>query len=154
MKTVKVLMLTGSLIRRFIAESPFLCLDLNMFGLSLPPQRSLFDHLCYFVHDNNHDHQNDDADEDVGRLENSRRHANEKANAFGGRNEFTDDRADDREGDARPNSGKEVRRNRREDHFESQLPSLDAHEPRQVDVLLVHLPHARVGNKKVQKKGK
>ena len=120
MKTVKALMLTGSLIRRFIAESPYLlCLDLNMFRLGLPAQRSLFDHLCYFVHDDDHDHQHDDADEDVGGLENSRRHADEKAKTFGGRNKFTDDGADDGEGDAGSYSGKDIRRDRRENHFKS-----------------------------------
>src|SRR4029434_8483244 len=106
------------------SDSPFhrrisflLCLDLNMFRLSLPAQRSLFDHRCYFVHDDNHDHQYDDADEDVGGLEDSGRHADEKADPFGGGDEFTDDGADHGEGDTGADARKDVRRYRRKDHL-------------------------------------
>src|SRR5207244_12195892 len=98
MKTVKALTLIESLGRPFIAESPFpLCLDLNVFRLSLPAQDPLFDQFGYFVHEDYHDHQNDDADDDVGYFKNSCLHANENAKACGERNNLTDDAADDGE---------------------------------------------------------
>ena len=67
--------------------------------------------------------------------------------------EFTDDGADDSERDAGSNSGKDIRRDRRKNHLERQLPSLDAHQARQIDVLVVHLAHAGVGIKEIQKEG-
>ena len=88
-----------------------------MFRLSLPAQDPLFDQFGYFVHEDDHDHQNDDADEDVGRLEDSGRHADEKADPLGGGDEFTDDGADHSEGDTGADACKDVRRYRRKDHL-------------------------------------
>src|SRR4029077_3995887 len=147
-------LLDAIFICRFIAESPFLsCLDLNVFRLALPAQGSLFDHLGYPVHEDDHDHQNDDADEDVGGLKNSRRHANEKTKPFGGCNEFTDDGADDGKGDAGSYSGKNIWGDCRKNDFECKFPTLYTHEACQVDILAVHLPHPCVGIKKIQKEG-
>src|SRR5918996_537281 len=42
-------------------------------------------------------------------------------------------------------AGQEIGGNRREDHFEGELESSGAHEPRQIDVFLVHLLHAGIG---------
>src|SRR5262245_61134209 len=119
MKTVKAHMVTGSSIRRFIAESPILCLNLDVFRLSLPTQRSPFDHLCYSVHHYNHDHQDDDANEYIRSLENSRRHADKKTDPFGGSDEFADNGTDDGKGDARADTGKDIGRNSWEDNFKS-----------------------------------
>src|SRR5437763_14929989 len=95
-----------------------LSLDLNMFGLALPAQRSALNHFSDFVHDNNHDHENDDAHENIGSLEYARRHTDEKTHTLGSGDEFSDDGADDREGNARADASKNVGRNRWEDHFE------------------------------------
>src|SRR5205823_11418871 len=81
--------------------SLLLSLDLNMFGLALPAQRSALNHFSDFVHDNNHDHENDDAHENIGSLEYARRHTDEKTHTLGSGDEFSDDGADDREGNAR-----------------------------------------------------
>ena len=88
-----------------------------MFRLSLPAQGSSFDPFGYFIHDDHHDHQYDDADEDVGGLEDSRRHADEKADTLGGGDEFTDDGADHGEGNTGADTCKDVRRYRRKDHL-------------------------------------
>ena len=125
-----------------------------MFFLRLPAERSALHRFGNFVHDNDHDHQDDDADEHIGGSENARRHADEKANAFGGGDEFTDDGADHRERNARANAGEDIGRNRRKDHFERQLPALDSHQTRQVDVFVIHLAHAGIGIKKIEKERK
>src|SRR5215471_2661272 len=113
-------MVTKSPVRRFIYRiSSILRLNLDVFRLSLPTQRSLFDHLCYSVHDDNHDHQDDDAHEYIRGLENSRRHADKEADPFGGSDEFAHNGTDNGKGDARADAGKDVRRNSGEDNFES-----------------------------------
>src|SRR5438445_6138199 len=131
---MKMLQVITLILRLCIAELSFLLpLDSNVFCLSLPAQRSLLDQFGYLVHDDDHDHQHDDADKNIGGLENSCRHADEKTNPFGGGDEFTDDGADNRERDACSNSGKHVGRNRWENDFKTQLPSPDSHKARQVD---------------------
>src|SRR5262245_6568270 len=138
------------------SDSPFHCttssilrLNLDVFRLSLPTQRSLFDHLCYSVHDDNHDHQDDDPNEYIRGLENSRRHPDKKADPFRGSDKFTDNGADNGKGDARADTGKDIGRNGWEDNFKSQLPSFDSHKLRQVDIFAVHLPHSGIGIKKI-----
>ena len=85
-----------------------------MLFLRLPTQCFALHRFGNFVHDNDHDHQDDNADEHVGGSENARRHADEKAHAFGGGDEFADDGADHRERNARANAGEDIGRNRRE----------------------------------------
>src|SRR5258706_4942363 len=120
MNPANVIIPTRNFARLTIAEFSFLLgLDLNMFGLGLPAQRSSFHGFGDFAQDDDHNHQHDDADEDVGGLKNSRRHANKKSDAFGGGDEFADDGADHGEGNACPNTGEYVWGDRRKNHFET-----------------------------------
>ena len=89
----------------------------------------------------------------VGGLENSGRHADKKADPLGGGDEFTDDGADHGEGDTGADACKDIRRYRRKDHLKGQLPSFDSHEVCKVHVFVVHLPHAGIGVKEVEKEG-
>jgi hypothetical protein len=124
-----------------------------MFRLCLPSQNPPFYHPGDFIHDDHDDHENDDSDKDICSPEDSCRKPDKKTNPLGSGDKFTDDGADDRERNACPNPGENIRGDCRQDDPKSQFQTPHAHESGEVDVLLIHLAHAGIGVKEIQKKG-